>query len=67
MLLGFFRDKDLISIKNELNYMKSKDIIIAIVALIVALLIIKLISNLFWWLTILAIAYIIYLFLKKAL
>jgi len=67
MLLGFFRDKDLISIKNELNYMKSKDIIIAIVALILAFFIIGLIFKLFWLLTILIIAYIIYLFLKKAL
>jgi hypothetical protein len=47
--------------------MKATDIIIAIVALLPAFYIIGLIFKLFWLLTILIIAYIIYIFLKKAL
>jgi len=47
--------------------MKATDIIIAIVALLLAFYIIGLISKLFWLMTILIIAYIIYIFLKKAL
>ena len=47
--------------------MKPKDIIIAIVALLVAFYIIGLIFKLFWFMTILLIAYIIYIFLKRAL
>jgi len=47
--------------------MKATDIIIAIVALLLAYYIIGFIFKLFWLLTILIIAYIIYIFLKKAL
>ncbi|MCZ7400659.1 MAG: hypothetical protein O8C61_00380 [Candidatus Methanoperedens sp.] len=47
--------------------MKTTDIIIAIVALVLAFYLIVLISKLFWILTILIIAFLIYIFLKKAL
>lgn len=59
------QDKDLIS---KMNYtiMKFTDIIISIVALILAFYVIGFIFKLFWFLTILIIAYIIYIFLKKA-
>jgi uncharacterized membrane protein YccC len=47
--------------------MKIKNIIIALVALFVAVLIIGILFKLLWLLAVIIIAYMVYLFLKKAL
>ncbi len=46
--------------------MKTKDIIIALIALVIAFFIIGIFFKLLWLLAVLIIAYIVYLFLKKA-
>ncbi|MFZ3059032.1 MAG: hypothetical protein WA102_04755 [Candidatus Methanoperedens sp.] len=47
--------------------MKTKDIIFALVALVIAFFIIGILFKLLWLLAVMIIAYIVYLFLKKAL